>query len=312
MNPVRAALKRLRDLFLRSVTYQVGLSNTKLSQIEVAIGQLRTITAPLTELNGKLDRLGREIDSLRRTATPPPPAKQDAEPKAQHLLHVIARSTGAKSCLLCTSEGTGIPALRGISIPEFEFLTSIRYSTELRTSKSDTLQKSRFVSLPAALSGARRLAPFDIAFIDPYHDYAESAQVLSELSDQLRESGWIIVHDCYPPYELANEQHQDGAWCGSTYAAFRDFACRSNRAWFVVDTDFGVGIMGPAHTHGCILDLINPALVERWEHSDIAGKRDLLKSDGSALMRVIRPDQFEHFVDGICNHRTMIVNAPGQ
>lgn len=202
---------------------------------------------------------------------------------SHELLHAVAKATGAKRCLLVTTGVTGNPALAGIGIGQFETLVSLRYGGP----EIDELARLR--SLEVVAREARRLGQFDVAFMDPHHTYRSSVAAFRHVGRRTRRSGWLIAHDCYPPYELAAETIRpgQGAWCGSTYAAFRDVALPSGRAWFVVDDDYGLGVLGPKNTGHLIRQDTPAALAAQWRRADIDAKRELLRESGAQLMRAV-------------------------
>lgn len=86
---------------------------------------------------------------------------------------------------------------------------------------------------------------FDIVFIDGLH---ERTQVYKDINNSLailNESGTIVCHDMSPPNEMCQiVPQQVGEWCGDCWKAWvqlRMFS--SNLEMYVIDTDYGVGII---------------------------------------------------------------------
>jgi len=220
---------------------------------------------------------------------------------AHELLHRIATLTQARRCILVTSETTGNPALEKASSAQFETMVSMQYSPAT-TAEPGT---DRYRTIDQVADEARRLGPFDVAFVDPYHTYEASMVALACLAECIRDRGWMIVHDCFPPFELASDIYQDGPWCGSTYAAFRDVAETSDRAWFVADSDFGLGVLGPASTAHLIRHAVAPELAALWRESDIDSKRELLKDAGVPLMRVVSPARVDDLLSSFLRNEAV-------
>ena len=200
-----------------------------------------------------------------------------------------------------TSETTGNPALEEVSIGRFETIVSMQYSPAMAPEAGT----DRYRTIDQVAEEARRLGPFDVAFVDPYHTYEASLVALTQLAECTRERGWMIVHDCFPPFALTSDIYQDGPWCGSTYAAFRDVAETSDRAWFVADSDFGLGVLGPANTAHLIRHDVAPELAALWRRSDIDSKRELLKDAAVPLMRVIAPARADDVLSSILRNEAV-------
>jgi len=203
--------------------------------------------------------------------------------KAEELIHHLAEMTRARRCLLVTSETCGNPALAGVSLVHFDTLVSLQYAKP-----DDPNLEGPIKQTAETVAGeVERLGQFDVAFLDPYHSYSASRRELQLFVASAADHGWTVVHDCYPPPELTPDSYVDGAWCGSTYAAFRDVVSPTDRAWFVIDTDFGLGVIGPQGSARCIVDECPEELVTRWTAASIEHKRDLLQSSGRELLRVV-------------------------
>lgn len=202
---------------------------------------------------------------------------------AQDLVNLVAEGTRAKRCLALTARTTGNPALRGIFVEKFETFVSIQYDPDL----VGRPRGDWYRSLDQSAQEIAGLEPFDLAFVDPFHSYRSSIRALDIVARRTRPTGWIIVHDCLPPHALTTPRFVPGHWCGSTYAAFRDFAARGERAWFVVDTDFGLGVLGPEGTKSRISDVAPAELLREWNAADLEGRRALLRTDGATIMRAL-------------------------
>ena len=86
---------------------------------------------------------------------------------------------------------------------------------------------------------------FDIALVDPWHEYKTSRRDLNEAFRRLPAGGCLVVHDCLPPRaEVAGPVFREGVWCGVTYQAYVDFVHgRNDLAFYTVDCDYGCGVI---------------------------------------------------------------------
>jgi hypothetical protein len=87
--------------------------------------------------------------------------------------------------------------------------------------------------------------PYDIIFIDPYHNFECSLRDLESALAILRPDGTLVVHDCCPPArELAGPSYRPGSWFGVTYCAFIEFVqSHTDLVYYTVDTDCGCGVV---------------------------------------------------------------------
>lgn len=90
---------------------------------------------------------------------------------------------------------------------------------------------------------------FDVIFIDGLHladqVYRDIQNALSVVSDV----GFVVLHDCSPPtihHARENFREQGPAthfWNGTGWKAYQRFRTESNKRCFVVDVDWGVGVI---------------------------------------------------------------------
>lgn len=206
---------------------------------------------------------------------------------AHELLHTVAQAIKARRCLLVTAELMGKPLLANVSLRNFETLVSLQYEMP------EGATGLEYRPLEKVAREARRLGQFDVAFLDPYHSYESSEAAFRLFGRSTRHHGWLIAHDCMPSYALTSPVLVIGAWAGSTYAAFRDVAVKSDRAWFVVDDDYGLGVLGPRRTGHLVVHDVPASLTAEWGRADIARKRELYRDHASLLMRAVAPDRAE-------------------
>jgi hypothetical protein len=99
---------------------------------------------------------------------------------------------------------------------------------------------------------ARRLAPFDVVFVDGLHTYDQAYRDVVNALDVLREDGVVVVHDCNPASAAAAAPSLDQArrtdgfnweWNGDVYKAIVRLRVRDDLRVGVLDCDQGVGIV---------------------------------------------------------------------
>jgi len=86
---------------------------------------------------------------------------------------------------------------------------------------------------------------YDIIFIDGLH---ESSQVDKDIQNTLKHlsvGGTIVMHDCNPSTEemATTGVPATGEWCGDVYKSFINFTTGGKCNYYVVDTDYGVGVI---------------------------------------------------------------------
>lgn len=140
----------------------------------------------------------------------------------------------------------------------------------------------------AVESLAKLLAPlprFEIVFADPLHDHATAGASLTLALEAVTPDGWLVVHDCLGPPWLMTTRQRGIEWVGATSVAFRDVAVASGRPWFVVDADFGLGVLAPKDAELRVHD--DPSLERRWRRRSPSGRLRLARRHGDILMRSI-------------------------
>lgn len=117
------------------------------------------------------------------------------------------------------------------------------------------------------------LYKYDIIFIDGLH---EASQVYRDIQNSLKhlsEGGVIILHDCNAPLESQTKGGDEhGNWTGDCYRAIIELRSRPFLPYNyrTIDTDWGVGVIGPVCNNGFVADKINKSY-ERidWERAKI-------------------------------------------
>jgi len=162
-----------------------------------------------------------------------------------HLLMQSRRSVAA-----ITSVVTGTNFLTHLDYRLAHTFVSLRYTLPEIEEKSDQPRlTSRWQGGGAGSDFASALerfpGAFDLVLIDPFHDYADSIDVLTAAIELAGDDGMVLVHDCMPPRQFVADTFRPGPWAGMTFAAFRDLAPHTGREWFVVASEMGIGVLGP-------------------------------------------------------------------
>ncbi len=94
-------------------------------------------------------------------------------------------------------------------------------------------------------------ASWDIIFIDGLHEAEQVTKDIINCIKHLTLGGVIVLHDCNPPLYEHTTTGIDGCWTGDTYKAILKYKKdRFNDALYVVDTDWGVGVLSSEITVG--------------------------------------------------------------
>jgi len=132
---------------------------------------------------------------------------------------------------------------------------------------------------------------YDVIFIDGLHTEEQSYKDIKNSICNLKDNGYIIIHDCNPNYEFKTRSYDDylkkpGAWNGTVYKAFlrskyelKDWSC------FVIDENQGCGIL----TQRKILE---NKIVNDFDVNDFSWKQ--FSDDRVKLLQLI---SFDNYVD---------------
>jgi hypothetical protein len=84
-----------------------------------------------------------------------------------------------------------------------------------------------------------------------------------------------------------------GAWSGVTCFVFREFAKTLNREWFVLDSDYGVGVLGPEMAN--VIPSVKAVDLEHLKESESANFEEFY-ANPQKYMRGISPSDFHSAV----------------
>ncbi len=119
-------------------------------------------------------------------------------------------------------------------------------------------------------SELEKYGKLDLAFVDGLHTFEASLKDVLNSLHYLQDDGIIIMHDCFPPHKAGavpaknyddaasmNLPGWDGLWCGDVWKSivYLKKAFGEQLDVYVIDTDFGLGIVKPKQKITTSLDL---------------------------------------------------------
>jgi len=113
---------------------------------------------------------------------------------------------------------------------------------------------------------------YDIIFIDGSHLCEDVENDLKHSLGCLKEGGTIVMHDCNPPNKYYQERIHNPTkapgWTGDTWKTFVKFrATREDLEMYVVDTDFGCGVVRVGQQEILDLDLEDDLYYDNFEEN---------------------------------------------
>ncbi len=141
---------------------------------------------------------------------------------------------------------------------------------------------------------------FDLIFIDGLHEAFQVDRDIAHSLRRLTQGGVVVLHDCLPP----DEWHQrpsadcrpDENWNGTVWKSALRFFAKSQWCCFVVDCDWGCGVIDTAFKNPRALVNLPP---------DLSYQRDF------SLLRqyVVSEDYFVTHFDNLSSDRTRRLTA---
>jgi hypothetical protein len=208
--------------------------------------------------------------------------------KAEDIVNSLISSGDCVASL--TSFTTGTPGLLGIDLTHVSLFLSLRYSVAEQNLSGHMQSVDELEARIEELGTV-----FDVIFIDPWHTFEDSFRMLDIAARFTKSSGYIVVHDCLPTNVSLSPSYVEGRWSGETYVAFRCWVSGQNRDWFVLDDDFGVGVVGPDLTMSGVDSVSHP--LTRAESLTPEAVRTAFESDARELMRAVAPEQFTQAIE---------------
>jgi SAM-dependent methyltransferase len=85
---------------------------------------------------------------------------------------------------------------------------------------------------------------FDLVFIDGLHESEQVKKDIQNALDVLNPGGFVVMHDCNPSSkEMQIVPRMQSEWTGDTWKAFMFYRRFAELEMFVVDTDYGCGVI---------------------------------------------------------------------
>lgn len=212
-------------------------------------------------------------------------AKMDLASLVNHLM----LEDGVRRVAMMSTITTGTSTLLRLDLGLPSVFTSLQFADEDfpgpgRQTPAMSLDDVRRYSTDHGLAGS-----FDLLVVDPHHTYPSSVECLEAGLALIRPGGLLLVHDCLPPFDLTAPAFTEGAWCGVTFAAFREVCSTRLLDWCTIDANYGIGVAalaGPPSTPAV------PPEARAWPDSAaIARMIDRYQEDPFAMMRAVAPEQ---------------------
>jgi hypothetical protein len=182
-----------------------------------------------------------------------------------------------------TTSTTGTPAVAGINPSLVKTFNSFKYTTQVGDQEFESLKE-----IDIATQGFNSF--FDLLFLDSWHTYKDSLEILEIGIRIAKPNSIILVHDCLAHSSSLSSTYVPGAWSGVTCFVFREFAKTVNREWFVLDSDHGLGVLGPETNTK--QSLINSVDLELLEKSELENLKQFYENSRQ-YMRGIAPSRFQ-------------------
>ena len=89
---------------------------------------------------------------------------------------------------------------------------------------------------------------YDVIFIDGMHEREQWKRDIKNAMQQLNPEGVILAHDCNPPTEKSQivQMMDNREWVGDVWKGFVDLRQEMGCDMFVVDSDYGIGVIRPS------------------------------------------------------------------
>ncbi|OGI09870.1 MAG: hypothetical protein A2Y40_08510 [Candidatus Margulisbacteria bacterium GWF2_35_9] len=131
---------------------------------------------------------------------------------------------------------------------------------------------------------------FDVVFIDGLHVYEQAMKDILNALNLLKENGVIVVHDCNPLSEKAAQRnHTDGVWNGDVWKVILDISENySNLDYFVLDADFGLGIISKKNN--------NDKFLIEFKEKYIDYSYDVLDKSRDKFLKLKKHDYFNTYL----------------
>jgi hypothetical protein len=142
---------------------------------------------------------------------------------------------------------------------------------------------------------------YDIIFIDGLHESQQVDRDIQNALKHLSPGGTIVMHDCNPSsLEMTTTGTKLGEWTGDVYKSFIDFkyANEVEYSCYVIDTDYGVGIIHEANKFWNMTRISPlPLYIRKRDYYSFS----VFEANKVSLLHLVKPEDFL-FIDE--NRRT--------
>lgn len=144
----------------------------------------------------------------------------------------------------------------------------------------------------------------DIVFIDGLHTYEQSLKDVYNSLKHLNEGGFIVMHDCNPPSESAalpvnsfdeflskKKPEWKREWCGDVWKTIVHLKKHhSELDVFVVDCDYGIGIISPNKQMLNVNPVLTDSEIETLNYS-------VIQNNKSEAINLKSPGYFNNYIE---------------
>ena len=126
---------------------------------------------------------------------------------------------------------------------------------------------------------------YDLIFIDGLHYSEQVKKDINNSLNHLVDGGIIVLHDCNPPtlgHSIVPRKQVE--WNGDVYKAFLDFRGKNIHTSFVIDADWGCGVIIKDGKENTNIQKEIKKGIESWEYFDKNRKQ---------LLNLISVNEFE-------------------
>ncbi len=137
----------------------------------------------------------------------------------------------------------------GVRNPTSGNFNNIKIKNKLGVDPNPLIKQDNIFVGTSDLFFMKNKSTFDVIFIDGLHLENQVDKDIINSLNCLNEGGMILLHDCNPPTEMHQRENYcvDGkypVWNGTVWKSFAKLRItRSDLEMYVIDTDWGVGVI---------------------------------------------------------------------
>lgn len=135
---------------------------------------------------------------------------------------------------------------------------------------------------------------WDIIFIDGLHESQQVSKDIVNALKHLNPGGTIVMHDCNPSSEvMSTTGTAGGEWTGDVFKSFISFRSNGMRESYVVDTDYGVGIIKDNPPYPSMKRASTDEVIDNFENTLLySGSFKDFDTQRQLWLGLITPEQF--------------------